>query len=174
MTHPTDPPNYAPKTRGNPFRPGNPGKSKGPAVNTAANQRGKPFQPGRSGNPAGKPSGARHRVTVLAEKLMQGDCEAIVRAVIDAAKSGDMTAARIVLDRIAPARKGSPVSLTLPSVRNASDVADAMNVLLGEMADGEITPDEASIIAGILDARRRSIETVEHEARLSELEAKVK
>jgi hypothetical protein len=49
-----------------------------------------------------------------------------------------------------------------------------MNALLSEMADGNLTPDETAIIAGILDARRRTIETVEFEARLSELEAKGK
>src|SRR5450631_2812498 len=101
----------ASKTRGKPFRPGNLEKPNGPAVNTAANQRGKPFQPGRSGNPAGKPSGARHQTTIAAEKLMQGDCEAIVRAVIEKAKSGDAVAAKIILDRIVPVRKGAPVHI---------------------------------------------------------------
>jgi hypothetical protein len=67
----------------------------------ASKTRGKPFEPG---NP-GKPKAARHQTTIAAEKLMQGDSEAIVRAVIDAAKGGDMTAARIVLDRIARATR---------------------------------------------------------------------
>jgi hypothetical protein len=70
----------------------------------ARKTRGKPFEPG---NP-GRPKGARHRTTIAAEKLMQGDSEAIVRAVIKAAKGGDMTAAKVVLDRIAPIRKGRP------------------------------------------------------------------
>jgi len=38
------------------------------------------------------------------------------------------------------------------------------------MARGEITPDDASTVAGVLEAKRRAIETVELEARLSELE----
>jgi hypothetical protein len=66
------------------------------------------FVPGVSGNPAGKPPGARARATRLAEKLMAGDAEAVVNAVVTAAKGGDMTAARLVLDRIAPPCRGRP------------------------------------------------------------------
>ncbi len=58
------------------------------------------FQKGQSGNPAGKPKGARHKTT-----LMQDDAERIVNAVITAACNGDMTAAKIILDRICPPRE---------------------------------------------------------------------
>jgi hypothetical protein len=34
---------------------------------------GRRFRPGESGNPAGKRPGTRHRVTMLAEKLMQDE-----------------------------------------------------------------------------------------------------
>jgi hypothetical protein len=38
------------------------------------------------------------------------------------------------------------------------------------MADGELTPDEAALVAGMLEMRRKSIETIEHENRLRLLE----
>jgi hypothetical protein len=38
------------------------------------------------------------------------------------------------------------------------------------MARGEITPDEAATIAGVIELKRKSIETVEIERRLTELE----
>ena len=38
------------------------------------------------------------------------------------------------------------------------------------MAKGEITPDDASTIANVLEARRRALETVELEKRLDILE----
>ena len=93
------------------------------AENSASNQRGpgKPFKKGQSGNPTGKPKGARHKTTLLAEKLMQADAEAIVKAVLDSAKGGDMTAARIILDRIAPARRDNLVSFELPKVERPAD-----------------------------------------------------
>jgi Family of unknown function (DUF5681) len=145
-----------------------------PAPDKTGRKQDGRFAKGASGNPSGRTLGSRHKTSILTEQLMQADTVEVVRAVIQKAKDGDMVAARIVVDRICPIRKGSPVNLTLPSVENASDIADAMNVLLGEMADGNLTPDETAIIAGILDVRRRTIETVEHAARLSELEAKVK
>src|SRR5450631_4031549 len=125
---------------------------------------------GASADPTGKPSGARHKTTIIAEKLMQADAAEVIRTVIQKAKDGDMVAARIVVDRICPIRKGAPVSLELPSVKTAEDIAEAVGALLREMAAGEITPDEASIIASVLDVRRRTIETMEFEQRLSELE----
>ena len=70
------------------------------AENSAGKQRGAPFQKGKSGNPNGKPKGTRHRITVLAEKLMQDDARDIVRAVLVAARSGDMTAARLILESV--------------------------------------------------------------------------
>jgi hypothetical protein len=38
------------------------------------------------------------------------------------------------------------------------------------MAEGEITPDEAATIAGVLESKRKAIETVELEARIARLE----
>ena len=108
--------------------------------NSAGNQRGRSFEKGRSGNPAGKPKGARHKTTLLAEKLMQDDAGAVVKAVVGAAKGGDMTAARIVLDRIAPARRDNPVVFTLPEVTTAADAAKAMGSILAAIAAGELSP----------------------------------
>ncbi len=129
------------------------------------------FAKGVSGNPRGRAQGSRHRATILAERLMQDDARDIVKAVISKAKEGDMAAARIVLDRIAPIRKGSPVRFNLPKVGTAQEIADAVAALLRGVAAGELTPDEASTIAGVVEARRRAIETVELEERLTKLEA---
>jgi len=37
---------------------------------------------------------------------MGNDVEAVTRAVVDAAKRGDMVAARLILERLVPVRKG--------------------------------------------------------------------
>jgi len=42
---------------------------------------------------------------------MQDDAKDIVRAVLEAAKGGDMTAARLIMERIFPVRKGRPIYL---------------------------------------------------------------
>jgi hypothetical protein len=97
--------------------------------NTARKQRGRPFAKGQSGNPKGKPKGPRHQTTMLAEKLMQDAAKDVVQAVLEAAKGGDMTAARLVLERIAPVMKGRPVHLDLPLVQTAADIAAAVATL---------------------------------------------
>ena len=132
--------------------------------------RGRPFQVGQSGNPKGKPPGARHRVTVLAEKLMADDTEAVVRAVVEAAKGGDMTAARLILDRIAPPRKGSPVSFKLPIIKTAADVTKALSAVAASMASGDLTPEEANGVANVIEAKRKAVETQEFESRIVALE----
>jgi Family of unknown function (DUF5681) len=141
-----------------------------PAENADAKQRGRPFQRGVSGNPSGKPKGARHRTTIVAEKLMGEECDAIVQAVIEKAKAGDMVAAKIVLDRIVPIRKGAVVQLDLPEVKTSKGVAAALAALVHAMASGDVTPDEASTISSVLEIRRRAIETQEIDERLKKLE----
>ena len=41
------------------------------------------------------------------------------------------------------------------------------------MANGAISPDEATTIAGLLEAKRKAIETIELEARLATIEKRL-
>src|SRR5271169_1673691 len=131
--------------------------------NNAPTTRGRPFA---KGNP-GRPKGARHRVSALAEKLMQSGAEAIVEAVVTAAKNGDMTAARIVLDRIAPARRDSTVRFDLPEIDSVDDIPSAMGAVIAAVASGEISPTEGQAIAALLGLQRQTFETAELAERLS-------
>jgi len=134
--------------------------------NNAPKTRGRPFA---KGNP-GRPKGARHRVTALAEKLMRADAKAIVEAVVTAARNGDMTAARIVLDRIAPARRDSTVRFDLPEIDSVDDIASAMGAVLAAVASGEISPSEGQAIAALLGQQRQAFETAALAERLDEVE----
>ncbi|MFP6732272.1 MAG: hypothetical protein VB959_00345, partial [Rhodospirillales bacterium] len=89
---------------------------------------------------------------------------------IEKAKEGDMAAIRLCLERILPTIKSRPIEIDLPPVETAEDITAAQGTVIAAMARGEITPDDASTVAGVLEAKRRAIETVELEARLSELE----
>jgi hypothetical protein len=140
------------------------------AENSATKQRGTPFKKGQSGNPSGKPPGARNKTTILAEKLMHDDVKEIVKVVVEAAKGGDMTAARLILERIAPVRKGRPVYFDLPPAKTAADIAAAMTAVTTAMASGDLTPDEAVTVASVLEMRRKALETEEFMLRLQALE----
>jgi uncharacterized protein DUF5681 len=142
------------------------------AANAAKKQRGRPFKPGRSGNPVGKAKGTRHRITVLAEKMMEDDAPAVVTAVLGAAKAGDMTAARIILDRVAPARRGRPVKFTLPTLETAAEIVRGLGAIITAVADGTLTPDEAAAVANLIEIKRKAVETFEIERRVADLEQK--
>ncbi len=141
-------------------------------ANSGAKQSGR-FKKGHSGNPAGKRKGVRHATTLLAEKLMQDDAKNIVNAVLEAARAGDMTAAKIVLDRIAPARRDSPVSLALPKIKCPADAVAASAAVLAAVASGGLTPGEALDVSKLIDSFVKTIEVAELESRLNELEERM-
>jgi len=128
------------------------------------------FKKGTSGNPRGKPPGTKSKATMLLMSLMEAGAKDIAAAVIDAAKRGDIAAARIVLDRLIPPARERPVVLDLPPVTDTNGVAAAQAAILNAAASGAVLPSEAATLAGVVDARRRAIETVELEARLTALE----
>jgi Family of unknown function (DUF5681) len=129
------------------------------------------FSKGQSGNPAGKPPGARHRATMAAEALLDGEVQALTRKAIERGLEGDGVALRLCLERILPARKDRPVKFDLPPVETASDISKALGAIAKSMAAGELTPDEAGTVATIMEAHRKAIETVELEERVRRLEA---
>jgi hypothetical protein len=139
-------------------------------VNNERKTRGRPFQ---HGNP-GRPVGSRNKRTLLAEQIMGADLEAVVRAVSHAAQNGDMQAAKIILDRLAPIRRGRPVQFEMPATLDGAGLAEAFTAILRSMAEGELTPEEGTAVASVLEIRRKAIETSEIEARLAALEEVVR
>jgi hypothetical protein len=123
------------------------------------------------GNP-GRPKGARHKTSLAIEELLDGEAEALTRKAIELAKEGDMAALRLCLDRIAPARKDTPVRFHLPAINNANDAAGAASAVLVAVSDGEITPIEGAAVMALLEQFRRALEASEFEARISALEAR--
>ena len=128
------------------------------------------FQKGQSGNPAGRAQGSRTKSTLFAEAILENDREGIMDAVVNAAKNGDPTATRLCVERLVPLRKGRPVVFDLPPVKTAADIAGAVGELARAMAAGELTTDEASAAASVIEMHRRAIETTEIEVRLQRLE----
>jgi hypothetical protein len=134
--------------------------------NPSAKTRGKPFA---LGNP-GKPKGTRSRVTMAVEALLQGQHEALTQAAIEKALEGDTVALRLCLDRIAPARRDTPISFDLPAIKSAADTVAASSALLAAVAAGEVTPDEGGRVMALLSAHKSIVETGDIELRLRVVE----
>lgn len=129
------------------------------------------WKPGESGNPRGKPKGAINKTTRLALVLFEDGIKDIAAEVIKQAKDGDLTAARLVLDKLVPNARERAVELPgLPSTESPAGVAEAQAAILQAVASGDLTPGEAATLSGIVENRRKAIETQELELRIQVLE----
>lgn len=126
--------------------------------------------PGQSGNPKGKPVGARNKATMMVLNLMETGAEDITKAVIEAARGGDLSAARLVLERIAAPMRERPIFIDLPDTSTGAGINHAQQAILEAVGAGELLPGEGQVLAGIVEARRKAVETDDLEKRIAALE----
>jgi hypothetical protein len=131
---------------------------------------GRQFQKGQSGNPAGRAVGSRNKATLAAERLFDGEADALSRKAVELALGGDGAALRVCLDRILPARRERPVQLDLPPIDSPADIAGAMAAVVAAAAQGRITPSEAVKLGQLVITFLRAIEVSEFDRRLQMLE----
>lgn len=127
------------------------------------------FKPGHS-YAKGRPEGSRNKASLAVEALFEGEGEEIGRKAIELAKGGDMQAIKLVIERLCPAPKSRRISLDLPDAKDAAGIASAQASVVQAVAGGEISPDEGTALSGMLEARRKAIETQNHEERIEALE----
>ncbi len=138
-------------------------------ASTGAKQGGR-WPKGTSGNPTGRPAGARHEALKALDAIGSEGATEVMKAVVEAAKGGDMRAADILLRRLWPERKGRPVSVEMPAATDAAGVAAALSSVTQAVAAGDLSPEEGQAVAAILETQRRAIETMDLEARIVALE----
>ena len=136
---------------------------------TGKKQKGR-FKPGQSGNPAGRPKGARHKSTMAALSLLEGEAQALTRKAIEEAMGGNMVALKLCLERLVPAAKERPVDIAFPEVSDASDLAKLTGTLLAAVGDGSLDCGQAASLSKVIDAHRNTLELSEIETRLQNIE----
>ena len=115
------------------------------------------FKKGQSGNPKGRPKGALNKTTLAAQQLLAGEAQEITQKVIELAKQGNPMALKLCLERILPRRKDRLISLNLPKVKTEADVFKALQAILAAVSRGDITPNEADILSGLVGETQKVI-----------------
>jgi len=116
--------------------------------------------------------GARHKATIAAEALLDGEAEALTRKAVEMALAGDGTALRLCLDRIIPPRRERPVRFKMPALQSSADAVAAMAAIAAAVAQGHLTPGEAAELSNMVGNYVKSLEAAEFDERLRALEAK--
>jgi hypothetical protein len=109
----------------------------------------------------GRAKGVRCKATVAAENLLSKteDVEAITEVIVREAKAGQAWACKAWMSVIVPVPRGRLVSFVMPKIEGPQDLPGALLAVCEQVAQGQITPTEASEIAGVFDALRASFET---------------
>jgi hypothetical protein len=137
-----------------------------------------PWKPGQSGNPAGVPSGSRHRICKLLDVMNDAEIEAINKKVILAAKGeavmtpAELTAAKMVMDHYPP-RRDRPITIKLPPIHSAEDAAAASATILAAVCAGEVSPQEGNQVGSLVETYLKSLEATDFSRRLKALEGRL-
>lgn len=124
------------------------------------------WKAGESGNPAGRTPGSG-QLQKLRDAIAQ-DVPAILASLVDAAKGGDIQAAKLILDRVLPPLKAieQAVALQLPE----GTLTAKAGALLDAAALGELTPAQAAQLISAVGTIGKITEFDELNARLTQLE----
>ena len=128
--------------------------------------RGRPFEPG---NP-GRPAGSKNKTTQILQQLVEGQAEHLVQKAVKMAQAGDVACLRMVLDRLWPVRKGQPVQVLMPPINTSQDLLPAIASIWSAVAEGRLTPDEASALSIVIDRTIKAIELHDISKRITALE----
>lgn len=122
-----------------------------------------------AGNP-GKPKGAKRKVTLAMEAILEQAAEKLTEQLVGMASKGELAALRMCLDRVAPPRRERLVEFDLPPVDSAEDAQRASSALLSAIAGGEMSPYEGQHVMAMLVAHKTIVEAGDIERRLTALE----
>lgn len=137
------------------------------------------FRPGNPGGPGRKPEQAAEKLRRAVEEAITPDhLAAVMRRVLRQALEGNLTAARILLERTCgrPSQAPTPgaaVGMDLPSLQSSTDCLQAVDRLAEGVCSGAVDREAAKILLDVIQVRLKAIEVNELEGRLAELERAV-
>ena len=124
------------------------------------------FIKGVSGNPAGRPKGIKDKRHFYAESI-DAMIPQVLESVYQKALAGDMTAARMLLDRTLPSKRPEQECVEIQHSGNIA--SDAQNVLRSVL-DGEVSPDVGASLLSSMTSVLKAIEVEDLAKRIEALE----
>jgi hypothetical protein len=125
------------------------------------------FKKGVTGNAKGRPSGKTP--AILLRKSIADDMPEIVATLISLAKSGDVAAAKILIDKVCPSLK--PEAMAISPIPVKSTLAEQGNAIVKATMGGSIPPDVGAALITALANQSRIVEIDELAKRMDILEA---
>jgi hypothetical protein len=124
------------------------------------------WKPGQSGNPAGKPPGTgelQKLRAAIGEHVPQ-----IIARMVDAAKDGDVTAARLLLERVLPPVKAVEQAQAIEMPEGT--LTEQGRAVLSAVANGELAPSQGAALVAAIGGLAKVAEVDELAQRIAKLE----
>jgi hypothetical protein len=126
------------------------------------------WQKGQSGNPKGKPPGSGELQRLRAS--IASDVPDILTGLVNAAKGGDVQAARLILERVLPPVKAIEQAVALQMPEGGTLTAQGRAVL-SAVALGDLAPGQGAQLLTAIGTLARVTEIDELTQRIDKLEA---
>ena len=134
-------------------------------------QTGGRFRKGQSGNPAGRRRGVRNKVSRKVIERISERGDELLDVILSKALEGDLTAAKLCLERLCPAQKELPLpAIKLPEIAGPEDLPKATEALMRAAASGSMTPSALAAMTGVVKAHVDAVQTADLAERIRRLE----
>jgi hypothetical protein len=102
--------------------------------------------------------------------MLEPYAEGLIQLVVDRAMEGDMAALKLCVDRLCAPLRPTDRLVTIEGMADVKELSDKGELVLANVATGEVTPSEAQHLMNAISSQARILEVDELERRITELE----
>jgi hypothetical protein len=134
--------------------------------------RGRPFAPGNTMG-HGRPRGSRNKAKLPGQQFLDDHELHLIHKCAQMAMAGSVSAMRLCLERLTPARRDGCTRLDLPRIEKAADLPVAAAVVMRAIGRGKLTANEGGKLIESLEKQSSIIERGDTARRVEDLEAQI-